>query len=296
MFKKILIVVGIVIIVLVLIGAILVKINSARQKAYYTETTYNSYDRGAIYSPSATEDKVDEISQTNIQESSETSRLMIKTGTIYMVVKNISDSAKSIIQYAQDKGGWIVSSMVSEQKDVPSGSITVRVPAENFDEAMAYFEGLAEKVSYDGIQGQDVTDQYTDLQSNLRNLEAAESQLLKIMEKSGTISEILSVQRELTTVRSQIEQIKGHIQYLEKSAEMATISMNLALSEELLPIPSAEKWRPGYVAKAAWNSLLSCLKNISYILIWAGIFAVIWIPITVIIWLIRKLRRKNKKI
>ncbi len=282
MAKKILIALGIVIVGLVALSIILTSLSGARQRA----------DIG-LQAPLTTEKQVGEVEQITPEG---TSRLVIRTGTINMVVKDITESVKSIIQYTENKGGWVVSSGVTEREEIPSGSITVRVPAEIFDEAMAHFKGLAEKVSYEGTQGQDVTEEYTDLQSQLRNLEAAESQLLKIMERSGTIPDVLAAQRELTTVRGQIEQTKGRIQYLERSAEMATISINLALSEELLPIPSAEKWRPVYVIKRAWSSFLGSLRGISYFLIWIGIYAIIWVPLGIIVWQVRKFWRRRKGI
>lgn len=292
MVKKILIVSGIVIIGLIAISIIFAILGGADQKSYNVKAPSAPlpFETSASLSTKEQADGTAQITQEG------TTRLVIRTGTINMVVKDITDSVKSIIQYAESKGGWVVSSIVSERKEIPSGSVTVRVPAKIFDETMTYFKGLAEKVSYEGIQGQDVTEEYTDLQSSLKNLEATETQLLKIMERSGTIPDVLAVQKELNKVRSQIEQTKGRIQYLEKSTEMATISMNLALSEELLPIPLSEKWRPIYVIKGAWGSLLGSLKGISYFLIWIGIYAIIWVPLVVIVWQVRKFWKRREEI
>jgi len=230
------------------------------------------------------------------EKSEAPSRLVIKTGTMNMVVKNIKDSIEKIIKYTQEKGGWVVSSSLTELETIPSGFVTVRVPAEDFDEAMTYFRGLAERVTYEGTQGQDVTEEYIDLQSRLRNLEASEAQLLKIMERSGKISEVLEVQRELTRTREEIERIKGRMQYLEQSAKMATITVNLALSEELLPIPPAEKWRPQYVLLQTWKSVLGFWRGFSYFAIKVIVWAVVWIPFGIVIWYGRKILRKRKEI
>lgn len=222
------------------------------------------------------------------------SRLVIKTGTMNMVVKDIKDSIEKIVKYTEERGGWVVSSSLTEMETVPSGFITIRVPAENFDEALTYFRGLAIRVTYEGTQGQDVTEEYIDLQSRLRNLEAAENQLLKIMERSGEISEVLEVQRELMKVREEIERIEGRIQYLEQSAKMATIAVNLALSEELLPIPPAEKWRPKYVLLQTWKSVLGFLRGFSYFVIKVIVWAVVWVPFGVVIWYGRKIWKKRR--
>lgn len=271
MIKKILPVLGIIFVGLILLSIVVVSMGGARRSVVTN-----------IENPLASPGMEKQFGGTEETSAEGTVRLVIRTGTINMVVKDITDSVKSIVQYAENKGGWVVSSNITEAEQIPRGSVSVRVPAEIFDEAMAYFKGLAEKVSYEATQGKDVTEEYVDLQSRLRNLEAAESQLLRIMERSGTIPDVLAVQRELTSTRNQIEQTKGRMQYLEQSAEMATISLNLALSEELLPIPSAEKWRPVYVARQAWNSLLASLRAISYLLIWIIVFAVIWIPLGII--------------
>ena len=292
MVKKILIALGISIVGLILLGVILSVIFSSLGGVSQKVTP------GAPFLAPLTEKLAGEVEQVEVkQASSETpSRLVIRTGTIHMVVKDIDSSVKSIIQYTESKGGWVVSSGITEREEIPSGSITVRVPAEIFDEAMAHFKGLAEKVSYEGTQGQDVTEEYTDLQSRLRNLEATETQLLKILARSGTIPDVLAAQRELTTIRGQIEQTKGRIQYLERSTEMATISINLALSEGLLPIPPAEKWRPVYIIKQAWTNLLDSLRGISYLLIWIGIYAIIWVPLVIIVWQVRKFWKRKKEI
>lgn len=292
--KIILMVLGVFFTLGILLSLVLVSLSGAREKArvYGPEFPYTEAPAPLI-SPSAL---VGEKAPGEVEEISPEapSRLVIKTGTLNIVVKDIESSVRKIIQYAEGKGGWVVSSSVTEREKIPTGSITVRVPVENFDEAIAYFRELAEKVSYEGTKGQDVTEEYVDLQAQLRNLEVTETQLLKIMERSGTISEVLSVQRELTNIREKIERTKGRIQYLERSAAMATITVNLALSEELLPIPPAEKWRPVYVFKRAWRSTLTTLRGISYLLIWILTFAIIWVPVAVIIWQVCKFWKKKK--
>ncbi len=222
------------------------------------------------------------------------SRMVVKTGWLSLIVKDVLGVARKISKFAEEKGGWVVSSNIFEHEKVPSGSITVRVPAENFDEAMSYFRGLATRVSNEKIQAQDITEEYVDLQSRLRNLEATESQLLELMKRTGKVSEILEVQRELTSVTQQIEQIKGKIQYLEQSVKMSSITVNLALSEELLPIPPGEKWRPKYVLLQSWKSVLGFWRWFSYFLIRAFVWAQVWVPLALLIWWGRKLWKKRK--
>jgi hypothetical protein len=238
------------------------------------------------------------VLEKNIKESSpnqlETpSRMVIKTGWINLVVKDVLETIKKIAKFAQENGGWVVASNISEHEKVPSGSITVRVPAEKFDQTKDYFRGLAVRVTNESVQSQDITEEYVDLEARLRNLEASEKQLLEIMKRSGTIIEILEVQKQLTNVRQQIEQIKGRMQYLEQSVKMSSITVNLALSEELLPVPPAEKWRPKYVLLQSWKSVMNFWKGFSYFLIKLFVWAQVWVPAIIIIYFGKKFLKKR---
>lgn len=220
------------------------------------------------------------------------SRLVIKSATLHLVVKNIENTIRGISRYAEEKGGWVVKSNVEEKDGVPVGEISVRVPARDFEESLSFIRKLGERVIFEEVKGQDVTEEYVDLQAQLRNLQAAESQLLKIMERAGRISDVMEVFNELKNVREEIERIKGKIQYLEQSSAMSTINVKLALSEELLPIPPAQKWRPMYVAKRAWRSVVLILRGISYLIIWIAVLGVLWVPIVGIVWWMRKNKGK----
>jgi len=294
----------IVIVVIVALGAMM--LGGARRA--YIPTDGGLGMGPGMYAPSAPKTAIEELSgqrgttreileagTTEEEGIDTTSRLVIKTGNLDIVVKNVVESAKKIIQYAQKKGGWVVQSNIQEIEELPRASVTVRIPVEDFDEAMTYIRGLAVKVNYEKSEGQDVTEEYVDLQSRLRNLEATEKQFLEIMKKAETIEDILKVQNEISKIRGEIEQIKGRMLYLKRSAKMATISVNLALSEELLPIPPGERWRPGYVARRAWKSVVAFWRNASYAVINFFVYAAIWLPIAIIIYIIIWRIRKPKK-
>jgi len=140
--------------------------------------------------------------------------------------------------------------------------------------------------------GQDVTEEYTDLESRLRNLEATEGQLLEIMKRAGKIPEVLEVQRELTKNRDQIEITKGRMKYLKESAAMSTITVSIATEEEELPIVE-EEWRPMKIVKAALRSLVKFWQKIASTLIWLGIFFSPFVLLGILIFLLRKIRRKR---
>jgi hypothetical protein len=143
-----------------------------------------------------------------------------------------------------------------------------------------------------------VTQDYIDLQSRLRNLEAAEAQLTKIMEDANRTEDVLSVYQELTRVRGEIEVIKGQIQYYEQSARLSSIRVEILANAAVQPL-TIGGWQPAGVAKDAAQALIVGLK----FLVNAGIWLVVLflplglalaLPIAFVVWLVRRLRARRK--
>lgn len=285
---KILILIGVIVVVLVLGGMLIVSLGGVRQREL-------EYAPGAPTAPSPSKEEIvgpEEVEKVTPEAEKEITRLVIKSGELNIVVKDVVSIAKKIIEYAQEQGGWVVSSDVKEVEKVPIGTVTIRIPAEKFDAAMDFIKGLAQKVEYEGRKGEDVTEEYVDLNSKLKTLRATKEQFYKIMKMAKKIDEILRIQSEIEKVQGEIDQTEGRMRYLRESARMGKISVNLALSEELLPVPPAEKWRPGYVAKKAWQETLKFWRNVSYgvieffvkhlltwILVLAIIVGILWRPV-----------------
>jgi PKD repeat protein len=167
----------------------------------------------------------------NAAPSVSTDRMVIRSAYMALVVDDISVTIAKITSLATTYGGFVVSSDMGEDQNRLYGSISIRVLSSRFNEALQALRDLAADVKSETTSGQDVTEQYTDLASQLRNLEASEAQLLELMKQAGKVTEILEVQRELTDTRGQIEQIKGQMQYLEQSSDMSFISTTLEQSK-----------------------------------------------------------------
>lgn len=216
-------------------------------------------------------------------------RMVIKSGALSLLVKAVRESVDQMQKLATDLSGFVVDSqitIVDEKKQNLRATVTIRVPSEKFDEALNTLKNSAVKVTSERTSGQDVTEEYTDLQSRLRNLEATETQLLKIMEQAGEIKDVLSVQQELTRVRGQIETTKGRIKFLEESAALSRITAHFATEEEELPLVG-EQWQPLATAKAALRSLISFGQTVADKLIFVLIFFSPVIVIALVIWVVR---------
>lgn len=252
------------------------------------------YEKGVAPELATTSD-VNLQTTTSEDVSSPSDQLIIKTGTLSILVKNVRESVESIRDLSRKLGGFVTNSDISEREGIKGSlkaTITIRVPAEKFDLALKDLKDSALKVKSEKITGQDVTEEYTDLQSRLRNLEATEEQLLQIMKRAGEIKDVLEVQKELTRIREQIETTKGRIKYLEESAQLSSITIYLATEEEELPLVE-ERWKPLATAKAGMRALITFWQNIADRVIFWGIFLTPIILVGLIIWLIRQLRKSS---
>lgn len=236
-------------------------------------------------------------------------RIVIKNASLSIVVPDPAKSMDRIGELAEEMSGFVVTaslyqSRLDNGREVPRASITVRVPAERLNEAI---EGiLAETdrpVIRQDINSQDVTSEYTDLQSRLRNLENTENQLAEIMEEARRTEDVLSVYNELVRVREQIEVIKGQIQYYDQSAALSAISVDLQVNEAVQPL-TIGSWQPVGVAKDAVQSLINAMQFLVTAAIWMAIFilpvglvlyVVFYLPLA---WLLRAMRqrRANQKV
>jgi chitodextrinase len=158
-------------------------------------------------------------------------RMIVRTSNITLVVSDIATALDRIAKLAEDSQGFVVSSNQWKANGALLGTITIRVPAGEFDNAMSTLRGMADEVTSENTSAQDVTEEYTDLNSTLTNLQATEAQLLEIMKKAVTVDDILAVQTQLTDVQGQIETTKGRMQYLEQTSATSLISVSLTQSK-----------------------------------------------------------------
>lgn len=222
-------------------------------------------------------------------------RMVIQQSTMSLLVKNVSETQQAINEKIQKVDGYMVNSYITypQQAETASGNITVRVPQENLKEVLDYFRVLAIKVVSENLSGQDVTDQYVDIDARLATLYKTKIKFEEILGQAVKVEEILQVQRELVNLQEQIDSLKGQQKYLEKNAEMSKITVYLATDELELPYAPSEAWRPAVIFKQAVRTLVKTLRKIGTALIWLGVYAVIWIPaLAIYLFLIRRKKKK----
>jgi hypothetical protein len=225
-------------------------------------------------------------------------RVILKTASLRIVVDAADSAMTQITNMAEAMGGWVVSSSTSmvrtaDGQDVAQGSITIRVPAEKLNEALSQIKSGAGEIEYESVSGQDVTQQYVDLNSRLTNLEAAETQLRQIMEEARRTEDVLNVYNQLVSTRGEIERIRGQLQYFQEAAAYSSISIDVIPKAIEAPIQIAG-WSPGRTVESALAALLNVLRFGADVLITV---VVLGIPLVVIIslplWLVRRAWRRR---
>lgn len=176
--------------------------------------------------------------ENSIKETYE--RMVIYNADIRMRVKDYQKAQVDMEVKAKKYGGFIVQSNVyKDDKDQMSGSLTVRIPQEHFYDFLHDAEGAAIEVVERNVNGQDVTEEYVDLQSRLRSKRTVEERLLEFMKKAQKTEDLLKISNDLANVQEEIEQIVGRMKYLENQTSLSTIS--ISLFEENVIVPSIEK-------------------------------------------------------
>lgn len=162
---------------------------------------------------------------------------LIKKAELTLVVKSMPDSIKSVTTIAQQQQGDLLSfhdQKPSNASDRHSASMQLRVPQERLD---ATLKALAQLgiVQSQSLTAEDVSDQLVDTQARLRNLRQSEDALLKIMNRSGSVGDVLKVSQELSQVRESIERMDAQFKNLQNQVAYSTINLNLEVALSATP-------------------------------------------------------------
>jgi len=222
--------------------------------------------------------------------STEEERMIVRTGDMSLVVDDVVDTVDEIARLAVNMDGWVVSSRITGQEQEMRGWISVRVPDGQFEQALAEFSDLAVRVNSESTDSRDVTEEYVDLESRLKNAEALERQYLALLDKAEEMEDILKIYDSLSRVRNEIEQIKGRMQYLERITSMSLISVSLEPVATTKPLVRAG-WSALEALKSVVRGVAIFGEVLFYVVIVLAIFSPVWGGI---IWWWRR-RRKRKQ-
>lgn len=214
-------------------------------------------------------------------------RKVITTASISMEVESLDEAYKSLTEIANRSGGYVSGSNYDVGYDnVKSGSITLRIPQKGYESVIASIRALGE-VESENTSGNDVTEEYVDLKARLSNKKKVEERFTEILDRAITIADILKVEREIASVREEIERMTGRINYLENMTSLATITVSLHEAYGTAPERIPDKWIASKVFKAAWKSFHESATSILTAMIWI----LVYLPILIFFFLVLKLAK-----
>lgn len=240
----------------------------------------NALERPAPAQPQPTQPSgTTEESRPSQGQNQNLDRMIIYTTSITLTVKDVPATVDEVSSLATRSGGYISGSSVRQEGERTFATVTIRVPAQGYAGVMSALRGMGLKVEAEKGSAQDVTEEFADLDAQVRNLQVTEEQLRTLMAKATTIDEILRVQSQISQVRGQIERLKGRQQFLQRNAELATITVSLQPEAAAKAQTTPNGWEPLRVAEEAWQESLKVLQALATVGIRVVVFSWWLIPV-----------------
>lgn len=205
--------------------------------------------------------------------------MIIKTATITVVVKDAEQALRNITTAVEARGGYVGETKQWREHEQVRATATIRVPAAALASALADIRKQAIRVESESLSGQDISEEFTDLNAQLVNAQATEKELRELLttvrQRSQKAADILEVYTELTKVRGEIERLRGRINFLSQNVALSTI--NVELVPDVLAKPVVEPgWQPVAIFRDAVRALVGTAKWLAGAVIW---FVVYLLPV-----------------
>ncbi|HRC62397.1 MAG TPA: DUF4349 domain-containing protein [Dehalococcoidia bacterium] len=191
-------------------------------------------------------------------------RKIIRNGTLALQVESVTGTYEQVGAVAARLGGYVAEGSYSGAGDARTGRLVIRVPADNYDRAIAELQGLAKTVTSASSSSQDVTGEVSDLDAGLRNLRAVEAQYVAFLTQARTIPDLLQVQERLQSVRGDIERTEARLALLNRLSDLATITVQLAPIPVVMEVQH-HKASPAGAAAEAWDASLETLRQVAVV-------------------------------
>ena len=229
-------------------------------------------------------------------------RKIIRTATLQVTVKDVGSSVDRVRLLADQHGGYVFQSDSHVDGDYTIATITIQVPTQEFDRIMPELrklDGQVKKITSENVTSSDVTEEYTDLNSQLRNLQATEARVIALQQKADKLEDILTLDQQLRQIQGDIERIQGRLNFLSNRSDMSSITVTLNPDKPIVeptvePTPEPVKgWNPAAVAQKAWEASLQVLSGVATVAITIGVFLWWLIPVVLIAFVVAMRGRKR---
>ena len=201
---------------------------------------------------------------------------IIRTGSLQLEVTDVTAAINSGRSAIQGMGGYIGASQQYSDGDSIVATITYRIPAERWEDALDALRKLGNEVG-EQTDSADVTGQIVDLDARIRNLRASEAALVKHLSDAGKVADVLEIEARLSDVRGQIEQLTAQKTNLDDQVAYATLTVTYGVEVQAVKV-AADRWNPQTEIDSAGASLVGFLQLVASASIW---LAIVGLPILV---------------
>lgn len=214
---------------------------------------------------------------------------IIRNADMRLEVEDYFLTSQKVEAFANKYNGYVSNSNSNADfNNKHSGTVTIRIPDTHFDAVIAELSMLGE-IKSKNVNGQDVTEEYVDLQSRIKNDEAHEERLLAMYSNASDVDEMMQVERELNRVREDIERNEGRLRYLENRVDFSTISVYMYEEQ-----PVVKEWGVWTSIKNALNNSLDTLRVMIELIGWLLPLILVGLITGLLIKLARRGKRKKR--
>jgi hypothetical protein len=220
---------------------------------------------------------------------------IIRNGSLTLRVDDAAKRLEEARMITEQQGGFIASANLSDRAGVKTAYVTLRVPTDKYRAVADALKKLASTVFDESESGQDVTDQYVDLEARLKAAKAEEAQYMEILKSARSIEDTLNVTARLGDVRTRIEQMEGQMRNLDDRTSYATLTVTM--TEEARVEAPTRVWKPGETFKEAVRALVESLQGladalIAFVVFFIGLVLPIILVLGAMVWITRWIWRR----
>ncbi len=221
-------------------------------------------------------------------------RMIIKSAEVDLLVTDTDAAVDQVLGVVSDVGGYVLNMVTWQEGSAKLAKVTMRMPFDRYEEALRRLRRIG-SVQKESSSGEDVSDEYVDLQAQQRNLEATAERLRSFLAKAETVDQALKVDQSLRAIEGEIEQVKGRLNYLSDRAAFSTITVYIqperptptpAPTLTPTPTPTPVVWNPLSTAGRAGRALVDIYQVIVDLSLWLIIVVVpvFGLPAAVVWW------------
>ncbi len=227
----------------------------------------------------------DTANENNLVEAEQK---IIKNATLRFETKDMAKTRQVILSLTQKLNGLVQNDYSGKGYNSLTQNLVIRIPTKNFQ---PFLDGLSKNVTYfdeKTISRQDVTEEFVDLSARLKAKRTLENRYLELLKKAKNVSEILEIERELATIREEIEAKQGRLNYLQNRVSFSTVNIEFYKITDVKSASTSYWQKMKNSMKGGWNGVSVFFLGLLYL--WP-----FFLLIGIIIFIVRRILKKKKK-